>query len=599
MCRKKILFASVLFIIVFSVSRSAIAHAGQQRAKWTVLIYMAGENNLASAVIGDLKEMLAAEGNPQVNVVVQAEVSRIYTPQFADGVTHRFQILGGSLKNFPLGYNVDMASPAELASFIRWGVGTFPAQRYCLVLWDHGLGWRGGNRSGGGWNRGLLEDEGSHSFMSLSGLKTALDEAGVIFNLIEFDACLMGMWEVAATIYDRARYISFSETTEPGDGDPYDLILGKLSRQPEMNGAELGRTIVEQFVSYYSRSPHDRASVTKSVIDPACIPELNSGLEGLAKALDDILAQKGQYLYSTRLATQAFDKLPGSIDLWDFCDRLDSSDRDVREQARSVIGILKNRLVLESRHFTSPDYVEWSTGQGNVDHAHGLAIYLPYADQVKGNELWDYKNLQVVQALPAWSKFIEDFVSYTGKISSRTATGNFILAAYWTNPRGGPSGADLDLYIIEPQGIYAPWMGQTTPNGFFSQDSITSENDYETYLARPEVTPGYYIPVVNLYDIDYLLAPSVYCYFIYLPKISRWNWLSWGPREMSFFNPAPTKWDDYVIYLLSNNYYSDWWIPTEVEKMLSRASSGAQRDFWLRIKREYDRRHALAARQND
>ncbi len=593
------MFQSILIALVFTVSCSALVHAGQQEAQWTVLIYMAGENNLASAVIGDLKEMLATHSNPQVKVVVQAEVSRIYTPQFADGVTHRFQILNGSLKGFPLGYNVDMASPAELASFIRWGVETFPARKYCLVLWDHGLGWMGGERSGGGWNRGLLEDEGSHSFMSLAELKTALDEAGITFDLIEFDACLMGMWEVAATIYNRARYISFSETTEPGYGDPYDLILGKLNRQPEMDGAELGRVIVDQYVSYYSQSPHDRTNVTKSLINSSHIPELNSGLERLGRALDDILARKGQDIYSVRLATQAFDKLPGSMDLWDFCDRLESTDEAVKELAKTLIGILKNRVVMESRHFTSPDYVDWSSGQGNVDHAHGLATYLPYADQIKGNELEDYKDLQVVQTLPAWSKFIEDFVSYTGKVSSRTAPGNFILAAYWTNPWGGRSGADLDLYIIEPQGIYAPWMGQTTPNGFFSQDSTTSENDYETYLARPEITPGYYIPVINLYDINYMSGSSVYCYFIYLSDISKWNWLSWGPKEMSFFNPAPSNWDDYVIYLLSINYYSDWWIPTEVEKILSRASTETQRNFWLQVKREYDRHHALTARRNN
>jgi hypothetical protein len=37
-----------------------------------------------------------------------------------------------------------MAEGQTLVDFVSWAVETYPADRYALVLSDHGLGWPGG-----------------------------------------------------------------------------------------------------------------------------------------------------------------------------------------------------------------------------------------------------------------------------------------------------------------------------------------------------------------------------------------------------------------------------------------------------------------------
>ena len=168
--------------------------------------------------------------------------------------------------------------------------------------------------------------------------------------------------------------------------------------------------------------------------------------------------------------------------------------------------------------------------------------------------------------------------------------GFFGIEAYWTDAFGNPSRADLDLYMVEPSGVFAPWMGQTSPNGFFSADSKDSGKNYEIYVAREEVESGDYVPVINYYE-DWLgYSQGAMCYLLYFPSISDSQHVIFGPKLMGLWNPAPAVWDDYVIYLLSLNFYSDWWIPTSFERLLSRAPIEIQRKFWSSVREQRRRR---------
>lgn len=264
-------FLGFVMHALFAVSTAFAA----EFAAWTTLIYMAGDNNLSLAAVTDIMEMMEVGSTEEVNVLVQVEFSERYTPEIGANVTHRARILKDSYQYFSLGENVDMASPEALSAFIQWGVNQYPAERYALILWDHGLGWLGG-RGAGGWSRGVLQDETSGSFMSLEELAEAFARGGQVFDVIGFDACLMGMWEVAGEIYPWSRFVVFSEGVVPSDGDPYDLVLGRLVADPAMTGQDLARVLVDEFVAYYNYPPNDRASVTKSAVITEELPQLTA-----------------------------------------------------------------------------------------------------------------------------------------------------------------------------------------------------------------------------------------------------------------------------------------------------------------------------------
>jgi len=229
-----------------------------------------------------------------------------------------------------------------------------------------------------------------------------------------------------------------------------------------------------------------------------------------------------------------------------------------------------------------------------VDNAHGIAIFFVQDQDIDSNIIQEYNHFCSLFGLSQWASFVEDFHDKIEENGAVMVEGNFIIAAYWVNGYGSKyTSADLDLYIIEPEDAYAPWMGQTTPNGFFSADSLDSGDNFEVYTAHEQVETGLYLPVINLYDLG--LDPSViaYCFYVLDPTFQ--NIITWGPHTMDFSNPAPDpeEWDDWVTYLLSINFYSDWWIPGEIERMVSRLPFALQKFFWESIKEQYMKKHKI------
>ena len=106
-----------------------------QQAAWTIMVYMAGDNNLSEAGDADLFEMRRVGSTDRVQVVVEfdnagsAGTRRIHVTE--DGVGETVETLG----------ETDSGSPAVLSNFISWAARNYPADRYALILWNHGNGW--------------------------------------------------------------------------------------------------------------------------------------------------------------------------------------------------------------------------------------------------------------------------------------------------------------------------------------------------------------------------------------------------------------------------------------------------------------------------
>lgn len=585
LCKNSVFWAFQALILLVA---ACPVLAGQ--AKWTVLVYMAGENNLTFSLAADLEEMKTVGSTGDVNIVVQADTGYARIPGLGDGQTHRLKINKGQVQDYPMGYNADMAAPQELSSFIDWAVSNFPADHYCLILWDHGLGWAGGQENSDMQGdkapvRGIMEDAGSHSFMSLSELNLALSNAGVRFDLIEFDACLMGMWEVAVSVQDWASFLSFSQATEPATGNPYDMIFEDLNARPWMDGMELARIFVNDYLTYYQDDFFAEVSVTKSAIDTSRLWELSQGINNLAALLNVSFDQFFDKLLEIRVKNQEYPELPGSIDLMDFLEELEElDDDDLGSSVNNLMELLQEGVIVASG-FKNAEFTSLLAGASDVSGSRGLSIFLPTGDQLLPGELDQYSAVQAVQQAPEWFAFVDKFAHETGLIpDEEAAPGGFILGTYWYT-FSGLSGADLDLYVVEPDGgVFAPWTGRYTPNGLFSMDSRISGIQLEYYVANPVVKKGIYMPVVNYqpgFGVQWWQEATAY--FYYIPDASSNEVYQSEPRHMSMLNPAPAEWDDYAIELLSRNYYSDWWIPASVERSLSRASLDTKRSFWTRI----------------
>jgi hypothetical protein len=115
--------------------RTGSRAAGQ--AKWTFLVYMAGDNNLDGAALRDIAEMARAGSTKEVNILVQLD-------RIEDNLTRRFRITrGGGFKTDCIESfgDTNTGDPQILYDFVKWAADNYPADRYALILWNHGSGW--------------------------------------------------------------------------------------------------------------------------------------------------------------------------------------------------------------------------------------------------------------------------------------------------------------------------------------------------------------------------------------------------------------------------------------------------------------------------
>lgn len=542
---------------------------GQTGAKrsWTYMVYMGGDNNLSSAGLMDLNEMESVGSDSSMSIVLQAEFSTKFTdfgaighPDY-QGQTLRFEVQkDGNAGNVNLKAgssigNVDMGSPGALRDFILWAKTNYPADHYALVIWDHGAGWK--DRARRSARRGAVQDETSGSFMSLPQLAQAVREAGLKLDLIDFDACLMAMYEVAYEFRGLADYLVFSEEVEPGDGDPYDTILADLKASPSMTGKALATTIVNRYHGFYS-GPGGRPdqAVTKSAVDMSRLDALHSQIVGLSNALVSEFGTVAGVVAGAQKNSQRYE-YPENHDLYDFASYLDANltSGSTKAAAQAVRVAVQNAVVANQ-------------GFGEkVKGSHGLAIYAPDRNQVSTdqarNDLRAYGQLScnAVRAgtwLDAVNKMTENVVDNV------LVPGGFAFYAEWDTD------ADVDLYVWEPVELYAAWMGQTTPNGFFSGDSSATGFPEEYYVANDYVEAGDYDVILNYFEDGTSAFANVTLWYIDPANgVTDWTKLTDTPVQLDLSAPYAGDFND-LASLEDLNAYSDWWYPGTITKSASR-----------------------------
>jgi hypothetical protein len=296
-----------------SKKEAHMERAGEQRedravqritiqAKWTFMVYMAGDNNLDGATLRDIAEMAKAGSTKDVNILVQLD-------RIEDNLTRRFRITqGGGFKQDCIESfgDTNTGDPQILYSFVKWAVDNYPADRYSLILWNHGSGWweDAKSRAAAGpagkkprnplFRHNLPQAHRSICYDDTSG-GDALDNrelrvvlAGICtligrkIDLLGMDACLMNMVEVAYQLRDSVNVIVGSEIEEPFDGWPYTAILSRLTAKPRQDAATLARWIVKSYLASYKGKGE---TVTQSALDVARIGDVVAKIDALSNVL--------------------------------------------------------------------------------------------------------------------------------------------------------------------------------------------------------------------------------------------------------------------------------------------------------------------------
>ncbi|MFN8611408.1 MAG: clostripain-related cysteine peptidase [Vulcanimicrobiota bacterium] len=293
---------------------------GYPKAKWTVLNYCAADNNLYAYIYDDAASMEKIGSTGSVQLVTQFDhqgngAYRFRVEKDAEtGPEAERHIDSPVLQS--LG-PVNMSDPKTLSDFISWGIKTFPAEHYMLVIADHGKGWEG-----------LIQDDSHKGWMSVPQLRQALEtaqkETGQKLDVLGFDACQMAAVEVASEIKDYARFMVASQALEGREGWPYSHILGQ-GQLADIHQAHLFKSDVEarQVVELVVQSAAENQNVlpTMAGFDLSKMADLEKSLKKFSVELT-ASGLSGSLMRQLRSKTQTFGFV---YDLGDFLKRTAAS----------------------------------------------------------------------------------------------------------------------------------------------------------------------------------------------------------------------------------------------------------------------------------
>ncbi|MBW1786071.1 MAG: hypothetical protein JRK53_05545 [Deltaproteobacteria bacterium] len=288
----------ILFLLCFIACVAAVSSASSWREdvianlggepSWTVMLYLDGDEiSMEQDFVAAFRNMAEAKAgsSANVNIVVQFDRLPDNVTDYGDwSITHRFYLTPGlepteenaiaDWGDGKGGREVDMADPDTLLDFVNWTISNYPADKYALVIGDHGYGWKG-----------MAVDTTSHGdFLKVKELKDALTSVPVMIDLLAFDACLMQMVEVAYELRNTGVGIIVGSEL-PGTTWPFAEIVSALTDNPSISPRDLGARINDLYFEAH-------ADVTK--IGPLAEAIGNFAAVSIAGSSDDIVRERAE-----------------------------------------------------------------------------------------------------------------------------------------------------------------------------------------------------------------------------------------------------------------------------------------------------------------
>ncbi|MCL5037877.1 MAG: clostripain-related cysteine peptidase [Chloroflexi bacterium] len=356
---------------------------------WTILYYLAGNNNISQDMILKAARLEQAGSNKDVNIAVQMaqpenspypgvtrfkiekNPNKVRIPKVTETRVYR---AGSNFKKSELPTlvspplekidNAAMNDPKVLTDFIAWGMKSYPADHYLVVIMDHGYGFVG-----------TVEDNKQDKVLSLPEIKQALkgaqEETGKKIDILGLDSCLMQQAETAYQFRDHAGYLLASEEVEYPLGMPEGNMAKRLQEElekGEVTPADAAKILVDE------AGKAKDAMKTISAIDLKQMNDIKDKTNTLAKELQKSSLSKTEIEKIIKNTYNYCQVLPNEKlctdyrDLSHFAKQLiaaEGAGDGLKSAAKELVESIGSAVVAEA-------HVD-----GEVGAAGGLSIYLP------------------------------------------------------------------------------------------------------------------------------------------------------------------------------------------------------------------------------
>jgi len=358
----------ILFVSALLMPGQSQAQGVAGQAKWTYMVYMAGDGNLEHWLVQDIAREFGKVGSSEeVNIVLLSDRNPGFATQEGNWTDTRIFYVnkGDSASSTPLANwgERNTGDPQTLIDFVKYAKKNYKAEHYVLIFWGHSWAWRPEQTM---WDDSTPYDPTVDIWADNGAAAGSLDPheiAGVLnsgalgqLDIVAYDACEAQVIEVETVWQSHAQYMVAAQDDVWWEGFRQDRILSALEENPDMSPEALAILMAQNLT--------DR---TISVVDLAGIGNLLTAIDDWSTAL---LAGLPDHRAEYEIAynkTLGVDGDPLNKDLYDAADEIKLAVNDPIIQAKSqAVMDAVNNVVL----------YEWHQKEKYKD-AHGIGIFWP------------------------------------------------------------------------------------------------------------------------------------------------------------------------------------------------------------------------------
>ena len=367
-------------------------------AERTVLVYLAGKNNLSQLLQTNLEQMKAGSrriGNNTLLVFVRRDIqgekpwlARISNGELTDSVSLDDMGIGTS--------NIQACNPELMEQVLRYAYSHYPASDYGLVLGGHSTGWLieqepSNTRAFGVDNGdGYTYSSKNKRWINVPTIARVLEHVPHL-KFIFADCCNFMCLETMYELRHATDYIIGSPAEIPAEGAPYEQIIPSLFEK---------NTFYSSIIDIYHRTRN--GEVPLSAVKTSAMDQLASATR---YALDIVQAKNGNG-YADTQGLIHYGYSASSIDFHQeynlfydagdfFRSQLSESDYQLWKQALDE-AVVEKRFAKQWRTCMTWRYT-YSDFEMTEERYHGVSMYIPQDPNTEYGQYYAQNNEDIKQ----------------------------------------------------------------------------------------------------------------------------------------------------------------------------------------------------------
>jgi hypothetical protein len=377
--------AAALLVLMTGIAAAAPAPA---TARWTVMVYISGDNNLEDYVVKDIEQELGLAGsNADIQIVALADRGPGYDTSRGDWQsTKLYYVTQGIVADAAHAVadwgERNFGDPQTLIDFVTWTKANHPADHYALYFWGHGWNWHPGY---------VMEDDTSNDTLDYHEMKAAIPQLGFI-DVVGYDGCNMASIEIYKLWQGKATAVAASQEYVNWNGIEYDNVIADLRANPFMTADQVAVSTAKSAIIQGGERTWSAVAVDGR------LSTLLTAADQFGTALQNGLAANRKKYDRAFGATRTMWQAPMDKDLYDMASEImaNVTDATVRSKAQAVMNAFGSVVLWEGHTNAYAD-------------VHGITIYHIGKAAEKDSNYTYYRSTLDFALTTSWDEFVNAY----------------------------------------------------------------------------------------------------------------------------------------------------------------------------------------------